>query len=137
MAEIADAPSITCLPLEILTLIASRVEQSQSAEADVFAEGASSLKSFIEVCKDWCSVGRGTAKRLVIKCDWPVSDVVLHAKKVLRLYPKADSLCFCTYDRGSFLSLKRMAGSLPALGEVKHLEFVCNSGSSNSLHFPR
>jgi Leucine-rich repeat (LRR) protein len=139
MAEKADAPSITCLPPEILTLIASRVEQSQSAEADVFAEGlgASSLKSFIEVCKDWCSISRGTAKRLVIKCDWPVSDVVLHAKKVLRLYPKADSLCFCTHDRGSFLSLKRMAGSLPALCEVKHLKFVCNAGSSNSLHLPR
>lgn len=128
-------PSIACLPPEILALIASLVEQAHDTEADAFDQGTGSLRSFIEVCKEWCIVGRCAAKRLMINCDG-ASDDISHVKQVLRLYPKADSLCFRSTDPGHFLSLRRIANTLPALSAVKHLKFVCKGKTKNSLRLP-
>jgi hypothetical protein len=108
----ADLSINEVLPGDVIAYIASLVEQNQPN---------GSLASFIAVCKEWCSIGRGATKRLVICEQFHGIDARNRLKDGLDLFPNAESLRF------RFVSLPREIR--PPEGSQPAMTFEQNAGS--------
>lgn len=83
---------ISCLPPDVLTLIARCLEHTHDGSAR-------ELRSFMSVCKEWYTVGRSAASRILIDLEasyWTNTRAQADTRleRLLKLFPNAEGVTF-------------------------------------------
>lgn len=121
-----EAPCInSALPREILTYIGSILVLDQSFHNKKDGH----LERFMQVCREWRSIGREAANNLQIDCSRHGEDAEEHASRLLSFFPHVEDLYLRPEDKSTMGVSERVVRSVDQMPvHIKHLEI--------SLYYP-